>query len=373
MLTNTPINELRERLHQFPELSEMEGKTADFIARFFTELNYEIKREIGFHGLIASKKFGSGKTIAFRAELDALPINEETDKPYKSQNEGVSHSCGHDGHMATLLNLAMRFESEKDLSGKVVFIFQSAEENGQGAEQMIQHEEIKNLDVAHCFSLHNIPGEAMGSVIYKKGSFSCASVGIDLKIKGKSSHAAHPEFGINALTIASDALRKIQKIHSKYPEDEFTMITPIALKSGKRAFGTVPSDATLLVTIRAEKSEILEGMMNSVREIVDKLQADYKAKLKLSFKEYFPDTVNFDDEGMLKDICVENNTQYVEMSRPFPWSEDFGFFRKCFPILMFGLGSGQSQPHLHAANFDFPNELIEKGSDIFFRLYNRSQ
>ncbi len=373
MLTKTPISELRERLHQFPELSENEEKTAGFIADFFSELNYKIHREVGFHGIVASKRYGSGKTIAFRAELDALPIDEETDKAYKSQNEGVSHSCGHDGHMAILLDLALRFEKTEELSGEVVFIFQSAEENGQGAEQMIGREELVNLDIYRCFALHNIPGEPLGSVHYKTGSFACASVGVDLKVRGKSSHAAHPEFGINALSIASEGLQKIQKIQDQCPEGEFTLITPIAMKSGKRAFGTVPSDATLLVTMRAEKSEILEGMMDEVKAIVKGLEDQYKARLKLSFKEYFPATVNFDDEGLIKEICVENKSQYVEMDRPFRWSEDFGFFRKCFPILMFGLGSGESQPHLHAANFDFPNEIIENGSDIFCRLYNSYQ
>lgn len=373
MLTKTPVSELRERIHQFPELSEDEENTADLIANFFAELKYEIKRKVGFHGLIATKEFGPGKTIAFRAELDALPIDEETDKPYKSQNEGVSHSCGHDGHMAVLLDLAHRFEKAENLTGKVVFIFQSAEENGQGAEQMIGREEIVRLNVDRCYALHNIPAEPLGSVHYRKGSFACASVGVDLKIRGKSSHAAHPEYGINALSFASKALQKIQKLQDKCPEGEFTLVTPIALKSGKRAFGTVPSDATLLVTMRAEKSDILQGMIDDVKDIVIKLETESKARMKLNFKEYFPATVNFDDGGLLKNICVENDTQYVEMDRPFRWSEDFGFFRKCFPILMFGLGSGESQPHLHAANFDFPNELIEKGSDIFFRLYNHSQ
>lgn len=370
MRIGKPINEIRKYLHQNPELSREENLTSDFIASFFTELKgYSLTRNLGYYGLIATRKFGDGPAIAFRAELDALPILEKSNVEYTSKNQGISHACGHDGHMSILLNLARKLEENPPKSGTVHFLFQSAEETGEGAEAMAGTEKLTGLNIDYCFALHNIPGLELGSVHSKTGSFACASVGFTAKINGKTAHAAHPEDAINPLETAIDLLAELKKLPGNEQIKDFALTTSISLNAGEKAFGTSPANAELRVTMRAALTDDLDFMMHEVKKIAEKLDAETGTETKIEFQEYFPAVINADMLDLLKKACENAGVPFMEMERPVRWSEDFSQFSKRFPILMFGLGSGINQPPLHAPTYNFPDKLIEPGSEVFYQLF----
>lgn len=370
MQIGKPINDIRKQLHQNPELSREETHTSDFIAGFFAELKgYTLNRNLGYHGLVASRKFGDGPSIAFRAELDALPILEKSKREYVSKNIGVSHACGHDGHMSILLNLARKFEKDPPISGTVHFLFQSAEETGEGAEAMVKTGKLSDFNIDYCFALHNIPGLESGTVHSKVGSFACASVGFTAKIDGKTAHAAHPEDAINPLEIAIDLLAEVKKLPNNEYIKDFALTTSISLNSGEKAFGTSPANAELRVTMRAALTEDLDFMMDQTKELAQDLETKTGAKIRIEFQEYFPATINADLLTHLRDACEKAEVPFMEMEKPVRWSEDFSQFSQCFPILMFGLGSGKDTPPLHAPTYNFPDVLLDIGAEVFYQLF----
>src|SRR5690606_16214567 len=252
MLVGKPIQTIRKLLHQHPEVSREESHTADLISHYFSHLNdFTILRNIGYHSVVAYRKFGDGKTIGFRAELDALPILEASNAKYASLYKGVSHVCGHDGHMSILLSLAKDLNDNPPTQGTVCFIFQSAEETGEGAAEVIENAGFRKLDIDECYALHNIPGLEMGTVHSKVGSFTCASVGVRIHITGKTAQAAHPERAVNPLNIAIEMWHQIREIPNKEEIKSFALVTSIGLHSGDGNFGTSPANAELMVTMRA--------------------------------------------------------------------------------------------------------------------------
>lgn len=365
-----PINSIRKYIHQHPELSREEKNTADFIASFFKNLSgFHITRNLGYHGMVISRKFGDGPAIAFRAELDALPIQELSKFKHVSQNKGVSHACGHDGHISILLNLARKLNATPPNCGTVYFLFQSAEETGEGAKAMVESKAFATFKINRCYALHNIPGRASGTVYSKVGSFACASVGCTAKITGKTAHAAHPEDAINPIEIAVDFLTRVKKLPSNAALIDFALVTPIALNAGEKAFGTSPAYGEIRITMRSELTEYLDFMIRKTQQIAAEIADESGAQIDVSFEEYFPATMNSDLLPNLQKACQHAEVSFEKMTEPFRWSEDFSRFAKAFPILMFGLGSGKNTPPLHAPTFDFPNPLIQKGSEVFYELY----
>lgn len=370
MPVGKPIEEIRKYLHQNPELSREETHTSDFAASFFKNIGgYTIKRKAGMHGIIASKTFGEGPSIAFRAELDALPILEQSDSDFKSKYKGVSHACGHDGHLSILLQLARKLESRPPESGTVFFLLQSAEETGEGARAMVKSKPFSEVKIDTCYALHNIPGEKMGTVLSKTGSFACASVGCSVKIDGKTAHAAHPEDAINPLDIGIELLSAIKKLPNASEVKDFALATSISFNSGEKAFGTSPASGEFRVTLRAAKTEELDHMMSEIKKTVKAKSEESRAGIEVEFKRYFPSTMNADLLDRLKKAAQKANTSFVEMEAPFRWSEDFSQFSEAFPILMFGLGSGEDTPPLHAPSYNFPDALLDTGSEIFYQLF----
>ena len=370
MLVGKPIKNIRKILHQNPEVSREEKNTASEIAKFFDGISgYTILKNLGYQSLVVYKNFGDGPGIGFRAELDGLPIQEESNLEYRSKIPNKSHACGHDGHMAILLALANHLKENPPTSGTVYFIFQSAEETGEGAKAMIETRQFQDLEIDFCYSLHNIPGLEKGIVVSKTGSFACASVGFTAEITGKTAHAAHPENAINPLEAAIELWAQVRCLPKNKKIIDFALATSIALHSGGKTFGTSPSNAQLRVTMRAAQTEDLDFMMDQTKRIANKINKETGAEIQIQFQEYFPATENADLVENLRQACEKGGNPFMEMKEPFRWSEDFAYFSKKCPALMFGLGSGVNQPSLHAPDFDFPNEIIENGKNVFYQLF----
>jgi amidohydrolase len=370
MIVDSSITEIRHHIHQNPELSGEEVQTAKFVKKFFEHLSgYKISQKAGMQSLVISKKFGEGKTVAFRAELDALPVNEISSIKYKSQTEGVSHACGHDGHLTTLLHLARIIEKDQPTKGTVVYLLQSAEETGQGAAKMVESDVVKNAGIDVVYALHNIPGKEMGTAFLMDGIFSCASVGVRVKLKGKTAHAAHPDEAINPLIIANDLLRKIDQLPESPKVKGFALTTPLAMSSGLEAFGTTPEKAEFSLVMRTETTPKLKVLIDEVEKLIENTRKDTKAEISVGFEEYFPAVRNSDFSHKVKAACKASQNECAPLEKPFRWSEDFSHFEDLFPVFMFGLGSGNNTAPLHAPTYDFPDQLIKTGAAIFYELF----
>lgn len=361
---------LRKELHQYPENSGEETETAKRISDELQALNPDtLTTGIGKHGMTASfEGKEKGREIVIRAELDALPIHEELSIDHRSKTENVSHKCGHDGHMAIALAVAHHFSKNKPAKGKVTLLFQPAEETGQGAMWMLEDKQLKIQEDALIFALHNIPGKPLHSIHCKEAVFASASRGMVIKLQGKSSHAAEPEKGKNPAAALAKILTDIPKLTNR-DDDDFQLVTPIHAQLGKEAFGTSPGDAVAMFTLRTYENNQMDQLLEKVEEIAQKHAAEYQLEAEITYKETFESTYNAPEAvKMIEQAAKNNELDYNEVSAPFLWSEDFGYFTNRYEGAMFGLGAGDDQPPLHHPDYDFPDELIESGSKMFITI-----
>ena len=297
---------LRKELHRNPELSGKEKNTSEKIKNFISRFNPdEIITELGGHGLaFIFKGKEKGKTILFRSELDALPISEQNDFEYKSSIENVSHKCGHDGHMTILSGFASLLNNNKPDKGKVVLLFQPAEETGKGAEAVLEDKKFEQIKPDYVFALHNLPGYPAGSVVIKDGTFASASKGMIIKLHGKTSHASEPENGITPTPAVASIIQKLPLVPNEIiKSNHFSLITIIHARIGEVAFGTTPGYAEIMVTLRSYDDEDMKYITEECKKIVKEESEKYGLKYTIDWTEEFPSTINNNDcIALLKNV-----------------------------------------------------------------------
>ena len=366
------ITEFRHELHQHPELAHQEEKTAERLGKFLKDVSFEkVEDQIGGTGIIFTiKGKEAGKNLLFRAELDALPIQEENSMDYRSKTEKVSHKCGHDGHMAILCGLALLLQEKQDFKGNVHFLFQPAEETGEGAEKMIDDKKMQAYEVDYAFALHNLPGFSKGQIILKKGVFAAASKGLIVQLKGRPTHASHPKDGINPIPAGSKIIQLFSEIPNMQTQlEEIVQITPVGINMGQKAFGTSASEGELYATVRTYENVSMQRVSDELEEQIKQIAKLYHLQISISWTEEFKAVENHEKAYDFVEKATNSlKFDQKEVETPFPWSEDFGQFGRQFPICLFGLGSGKNQPQLHQENYDFPDEIMEKGIQIFYQI-----
>jgi amidohydrolase len=301
--------------------------------------------------------------------MDALPIPEINTFSHRSQNEGVAHKCGHDGHMTILAGLGMALYNKPFSAGRVVLLFQPEEETGNGALKVLADEAFKMILPDKVLALHNLPGFPLSSVILREGTFAAASAGMIIRMKGTASHAAHPEQGISPALMLSEAIAGLRELPNtqKHRFKDFTMATVIHARLGEPAFGTSPGEAELMVTLRAYGNDDMMQLKKASEILVKTLADDHRLKVQISHTEEFPATVNDPSLiAVLEKVCEKLGEQVVQPSEPFRWSEDFGHFGMRYPAAMFGIGSGTDSPGLHTPDYDFPEEIIPGAVHILY-------
>lgn len=315
-----------------------------------------------------------GKTIVFRAELDALPISENSNLSYISKNNNISHACGHDGHMAILAGLAMKISEERPQNGKVIILFQPAEEVEQGARDIVNDPLFIQLKPDYVYALHNVPGIKKSTIILKQGSFASASKGMTIKLLGKTSHAAEPENGISPANALARIILKFHELRDNNALfDDFILLTVIHASLGEIAFGTSPGYAELRVTLRAFENNDMIKLTSNCESIIQSIALEEHLAFEISYNEEFPATVNHSDCYNIVEVSAEENGFLTKIiDKPFKWSEDFGYFSEKYKSCFFGLGSGLNQPQLHNPDYNFPDEIIETGVKMFFSIYKNS-
>ena len=371
-IENNHLVSLRRNIHQNPELSGVEFETATLIKEKLESLNPdEIIVNIGGCGVAAifnGKQ--DGPRVLFRSELDALPIEEINDFPHRSRNPGISHKCGHDGHMAIIFGLAEKIAKNRPKKGSVIILYQPAEETGEGARAVVGDPQFEKLAPDYCYALHNLPGYPMGQVLIRAGTFNCASRGMTVKLSGKTAHAAYPETGVSPAMALSDLLRLFPLLASSIDRDELLMTTTVHAGMGEQAFGTAPADAVFMVTLRSETNEGMDLLVNKAREEVERVATENNLNHTIEWADVFDASVNVDE-------CAQNvaqaastaNHEVVWLEDPFRWSEDFGAISACAKGAMFAFGAGENNPQIHNPDYDFPDELIEGGISIFEEIY----
>lgn len=369
------ILELRKELHQHPELSGQEFNTVKRIKQFI-QAHYPCHfiEAAGGCSLLAVYKFSeAGKTVGIRCELDALPIEETNKFDYKSKTKGVAHKCGHDGHMAIVAGLIFWIKKQKFKTGKIVLIFQSAEETGKGAHQLVKDARFTKLNIDYLFSLHNIPGTPLNSIISVKSGFSASVISFSLHLKGKEAHAAEPENGINPAIGVANITKALSDLGIENEHrDDFSVLTPIYVRVGEKSYGISPGLGEIHYTIRCWSDEAMNDLKVHIESIIAQICATQQLQYTIDWFEYFPASKNDTDcNELIKSVAKSNGFELIEQDCPFRFGEDFGWFSKSHKTAMFGLGAGVNSPALHHANYDFPDELIPTGIKMFAGLINQ--
>lgn len=357
---------LRHELHQHPELSNQEVRTKARLIRFLKE---HTDLEIVDHDtwFYAIHRGGSKKSIAFRADYDALPIYEPRDLfPHASIIEGVSHKCGHDGHASALAGLALEVDQLKPAKD-VYFLFQPAEETGDGAIQCVRMLEDNKID--EIFAFHNESGYEKGTVAIRKGISSFASKGLIIEFTGKPSHASQPEFGINPAWAIARIISKLPDLADGSLYDGLVFSTIIQVKIGDWAFGTSAHEGNLLLTIRGLYEKDMEALDTRVRDLVIAEAEKDGLEVKFSTTDYFPETRNHDvSNAKILQVCEKLGLPSSSLEQANRWSEDFGHLTKRVPGAMFVVGNGVDAPELHTTYYDFPDEILEVAVKVFYGL-----
>lgn len=368
-MKNPELLDLRKELHTHPEVSGEEFNTAKRIQTFIEKYHpTKIITNIGGEGLAAIYEFSqTGPTIAIRCELDALPIQEENQFSYQSTTKGVSHKCGHDGHMTIVAGLIFWLKEQSFKSGKIVLLFQPAEETGEGAYKVLQDARFQKLDIDYMFALHNIPGEPIHSIISMNKGFSAEVQSFSITLKGKESHASEPENGINPALAMAQMITELSKLNINIPLDEnFAVLTPVHSVMGQKSYGISPANGELHYTIRTWSTEKMTLLKSEIEKIFKDVCQTNTLEYEIDWFEYFPASKNdMECNNYVIEAAREMRLELIEKPYPFKFGEDFGWFSKKYKTAMFGLGAGNETSALHNADYDFPDEIIETGIQMF--------
>lgn len=370
--------QIRRELHQHPELSGHEARTARFVEDKLQAFHpTKVIRHVGGHGLLVEYFFSEdGPTVLFRADMDAVAVQEPDDIPHHSQTPGVAHKCGHDGHTTILLRFA-RMLSERPLpKGRVLLLFQPAEENGSGSKAVLDTKVLDYYKIDKAFALHNIPGYPASAVLCKEDSFTCAVVSVSITLTGKTSHAAEPQKGISPIPATLNIVDELLRWNNTdIQSDDYFLSTIVEIHVGEEAYGVSAGNSVIRATLRAKTDKLLHQHAQQLKELVateckrtPDLQHEMEWLEPFSANENDPQSV-----GMIKNAALRNNLPYIELQTPFSWGEDFGLFMQQYKGAIFGLGSGENCAPLHSPQYDFPDEVIETGATLFYTIAEANQ
>lgn len=357
------MEDLWETLHQHAELSNCEKDTKKILKEYLaTETDVQVFDRGPF--LYALHDENAEHTVAVRADMDAIPGRDG--KPF--------HGCGHDGHMAMACGAAKRISGRK--TGKnVIFLFQPAEEIGSGARTCFPLFSERRIDCM--LGLHNIPGKPLGEVLLRKGTFADASLGLTITMRGKQSHAACPEQGLNPGFVMADVITKLGTLTRKEDYEGFVLATLVYARAGEKNFGISAGDAELCLTLRAERTGDLEKLREAVlveariSAAVEEAARSLRGGIEIGYavQDEFPATQNDPaDAARVWDAFHADGLPVSYLDAPMRWSEDFGCYREKTHTFFFGIGSGEDCCGLHTDSYVFPKALIPRGAEVWEKM-----
>lgn len=346
---------LRAALHKLAERSGEEKKTKAHLMGFL-QANTSLRLDdFGQWFCAVHEERAASETIAFRADMDALPFGA-----------GAAHHCGHDGHCAVLCGLGLLLEGKK-LGRNVILIFQHAEETGAGGKVCCQA--LKKYKVSRVYAFHNIPQGAENTVLIRHGTFACASRGMTMSFQGRPSHAAYPEAGRNPGFAAARFISALPALTEASRYRGLTMATLVGAKIGEKAFGVAAGEAEVWMTVRAWYDDDLKALVETLEKEAFRDAVRDAETVKFFYMEGFPATVN-DEKTLCRviNVCQKARLNYMEALEPFRWSEDFGYYGTDAGAVMVGIGAGENWPQLHTQNYEFNDGIIETALILFSSL-----
>lgn len=364
------IKTLRHELHSHPELSGRETETKRRLMSFIRGNTALKVTDMGswFYALYTPEKESGEQPIAFRADMDALPIPETISLPYGSKVKNAAHKCGHDGHSAAMAAVAALLGKNPKIRRKVYLIFQSSEENGKGGKPCADF--ISSSNIGEVYAFHNLSGFPEKSVMVRSRLTQCASKGLVIHFSGKSAHAGTPENGQNpAFALAKTALLAEKLNISEENGESLRLCTVVGIHEGNMDFGISPGEGEIALTLRTDSDEALEEMDKKLRAQAEELAGKYALKVSFREEDPFPATVN-------EPACAEKvrtaardlGLSVVPMEKPWRPSEDFGWYTKARPGAMFYVGNGLSWPSPHQSDYDFNDNILQTAAAMFLKL-----
>ena len=371
------LRQIRHQLHSHPELSFDEVATAELVAARLSEWGYQVTRHVGGHGVVGSLSHGEGmRSIALRADMDALPIHEASGKLHASRVSGVMHACGHDGHTTMLLGAAQHLARTRQFAGTVHLVFQPAEEAGQnsGAQRMIADGLFERFPCDAIFGLHNHPGVATGTFLFGSGPFMSASDTAKITLRGRGGHAARPHLAVDPVMMAGSLIMALQTVVSRNIDPTQTAVVTIGTVHAGIAANVIPESAVLELSIRSFDAGVRERLEQRITELVSAHVLGYGGMVEIEYQRGYPVLVNSVRETeFAREVAVE----LVGADRvvaPFPavtGSEDFAYYLQHKPGCFLRLGNGESSPMLHNAKYDFDDANLSVGAAYWTRLAER--
>ncbi len=362
---------IRRDIHKYPELGFQENRTSDLIFKTLSELGYEVSRmaKTGVVGLIRGKQ--PEKTLAVRADIDCLPLQELNNFDYKSQYAGKMHACGHDGHTAIALSVARIIKERQDeLNGNVKFIFQPAEEGPGGAEPMIKEGVLESPEVSAIIGLHLWNPMEVGKIGIKGGPLMASADEFEVIIKGKGGHGAHPHETVDAIVVASYVITTLQTIVSRNVNPLEPAVLTIGKIEGGSNFNIIAESVRLIGTIRTFNNELRKQMKQRLEEVLNNITSAFGASYEINFHPLYPPTLNNEKMANLvkeaaRPVVGSDNIVEDEMTMG---AEDMSYFLEKVPGCYFLIGSankekGLDKPH-HSPYFDFDEDALSIGTQV---------
>ena len=371
------IYAIRRHFHRYPELSFKEFNTAETISEHLDKLGISHKKGVGKTGVVGEITFGPGPTIALRADMDALPIQEENNLDYKSLNDGVMHACGHDGHMAILLGAANALSKNSKLKkGTVRFIFQPAEEGLGGAKYMIEDGCLDKVD--EIYGLHLWNYQLYGEVGIKDGPVMASADLFDIEVSGKGGHGATPQGTVDAIVVASNLLTMLQTIVSRNTNPLESTVLSIGKIKGGHNFNIISDKVYMSGTTRAYTEENRKMIKQRMKEVIEGVSKSFGADIKLNYKDGYPPTVNHSSqvekvlEAASSIVASGAKNPYLSMG-----GEDFSYYLQNKPGCFFFVGSAPNEneilstPH-HCSHFNIDERALLVGASVYLNLIENS-
>ena len=371
------IYAIRRHFHRYPELSFKEFNTAETISEHLDKLGISHKKGVGKTGIVGEINFGPGPTIALRADMDALPIQEENNLDYKSLNDGVMHACGHDGHMAILLGAANALSKNSKLKkGTVRFIFQPAEEGLGGAKYMIEDGCLDKVD--EIYGLHLWNYQLYGEVGIKDGPVMASADLFDIEVSGKGGHGATPQGTVDAIVVASNLVTMLQTIVSRNTNPLESTVLSIGKIKGGHNFNIISDKVHMSGTTRAYTEENRTMIKQRMKEVIEGVSKSFGADIKLNYKDGYPPTVNHSSqvekvlEAASTIVASGAKNPYLSMG-----GEDFSYYLQNKPGCFFFVGSAPNEneilstPH-HCSHFNIDERALLVGASVYLNLIENS-
>jgi len=364
----------RRDLHKHPELGFEETRTSDIIAGRLESFGLAVERGLGKTGLVGVLKSGSSESsIALRADMDALPIQEETDFEYRSVNDGKMHACGHDGHVVMLLGAARYLAETRNFNGTAYFIFQPAEEGGAGAKAMIEDGLFENFPTQAVFGMHNRSGLEEGKFATRTGIIMAATDNFEITVMGRGTHAAMPHTGIDPVVTASQVVTALQTVVSRTVKPIDNSVISVTCFHAGTAYNVIPDNAVLKGCIRTQTPEVRDQVRTGIDRVLSGICAAHGAEYEFTFLPGYLVTVNTEEEtqtAIAAAVQVVGEENVDQDTQPLMASEDFSCYLEKVPgsYMFIGNGAGEGGPVSHRSDYDFNDQIIPSGVEYWVRL-----